>query len=141
LDTDGIQLNAESDLDQIVRLRIKMLDPETEDYVYHVNLLVFNMRAKTIEHFEPLYAEALSDDISLALKTHFASALPDFTFTTLDYHPQKQLDDECRNMGLCVAYVVRFAVCHIYCNNKSERTKVRSEDDIYRFATAIHALY
>ena len=141
LDSNGLTLESQSEMDQIVRLRVKMLDPETEDYIYHVNLLIFNMKNKTIEHFEPLQIDVLGDEISRVLKSHFERYLPGFTFTTLDFHPQKQMDDECKNMGLCVAYVIKFAVCHLYCDNRDKRMNLSDEEDIYRFAGAIEALY
>ena len=141
VDTAGLELDSQTKIDMLVRLRIRMIDPETQDYTYHVNLLIFNMQTKTIEHFEPFYVDTLGNEISRTLREHFKKTLPDFKFQTLDFHPQKEMNDECKNMGLCVAHVIRFAICHLYCTNKKERVTIRDEEDIYRFASAIEAQY
>lgn len=137
IDTNGLKLDKNSKIDIIVRFRIKVFDPEKEDYDYHVNLLIFNMTSRTIEHFEPLELYELGEAISTAVKTHFNVVMPTFKFRTLDFHPQKELDNECKNMGLCVAHVIKFATCHLYCTSERAKLSEPDEEDVYRFAAAI----
>ena len=141
IDTNGVKLDQESKIDLMVRLRIKVYDPELEDYRYHVNLLIFNMVSRTIEHFEPLELYELGEMISTALETRFGLSMPDFKFKTLDFHPQKELDQECKDMGLCVAHVIKFATCHLYCNAQRQKLSEPDDEDIYRFSAAIMDQY
>jgi hypothetical protein len=138
VDTRGLKLDTSIEDDLMVRLRIKMYAPDTHEVSYHVNLLIFNMQRRTIEHFEPLEIYELGEAISEALRFRFSHTLPTFRFTTLSFHPQREMDDECKNLGLCVAHVIRFAICHLYCDLKMQDY---DDDDIYRLCAAIMDLY
>ena len=140
-ETNALKLDTQSKIDLIVRLRIKMYNPESDDYSYHINILIFDMLKQTITHFEPLETYDLGIVISEALRSRFSYTLPGFKFNTLSFHPQKEMDDECKNMGLCVAHVIKFVICHLYCSQNLLKVRNYDYDDIYRFCAAIMDLY
>jgi len=133
IDTNGIKINLYNKNDMLVKLKLKIYNPETNDYDYHVNLLIFNAVLKTILRFEPMEISELDDIINPVLISRFSKSLPQFTYSESSYHPQFE-DQDCKNLGLCVAHVIKFGICYVlHCDDQDE--------DIYRFCNAIVSLY
>lgn len=141
LDTNGIKINLNSKVDLMVRLRLKIYDQEQQKYSYHINLLIFDVKNRTIERFEPLRTYGLGDAINHVLKSRFEKNLPTFRYIENDFHPQKHFDDECKKMGLCVAHVIKFGVCHLLCKHNHLKDEEYDDQDIYRFCAAIVNYY
>jgi hypothetical protein len=141
IETNGLKVPLDCEYDLIVRLRVKVYDNDSKTYDIHVNLLIFNMRNHTIKHFEPLEMYELGTAISDTLRQRFSQTLPSFKFETLSFHPQREMTDECKNMGLCVAHVIRFAICHLHCKSEMDNVQDYDSEDIYKFCNAIIAIY
>jgi hypothetical protein len=139
LDFNGVTINFERTYPTMVRMRIKLYDPQLQKYEYHVNLLIFDTVKHTIERFEPLQTYEFGEDIDYALRDQFRKKLPEFRYGQNLFHPQKEFDDECKNMGLCVAHVIKFAICYLYCGGREDDTN--NYEDIYRFCAAIIDMY
>lgn len=131
LDTNGISFHKD-DKETIIRFRIKIkIDDEIQN---HVNLLILNHLDKTITRYEPLYHSDLTEEINYLCQKYFEKKLPNYKYRMTNFHPQKFMTDECKNMGLCVAHVIRYAIFHIMGRNPESDYDMC---DIYSFASAI----
>lgn len=101
-------------------------------YTRHSNLLIIDNVNRTITRFEPLQANDYTGNINSALIEHFKYQLPQHTYGEYDIHPQKL-----GNVGLCVAYVIKFAYFYII----NQPIIFDDESDIIRFSLYINKLY
>lgn len=101
-------------------------------YARHSNLLIIDNVNRSMTRFEPLQVNKYTGNINAALMEHFKYQLPQHTYAEYDIHPQ-HLD----NVGLCVAYVIKFA--YFYILNK--QIQFDDESDIIRFSLYINKLY
>lgn len=102
-------------------------------YTRHSNLLIFDNIENIITRFEPLEENAYNQNIDNEIIEHFRYGLPQHQYVNLDVHPQKP-----DNMGLCVAYVIKFAYFYLM-RNPVEFDD--NENDIIRFSLYINELY
>lgn len=107
--------------------------PKDRIYTRHSNLLIFDNTNNIITRFEPLVENIYNPNIDDVIIDHFSYGLPQHQYVNLDVHPQKP-----HNMGLCVAYVIKFAYFYLM------RQPVEFDDnesDIIRFALYVDKLY
>ncbi len=142
LNSNAINIKSDKGHVYIVRVTIKIYAADINNPVIktmkHANLLIIDTENKTIMRFEPLGLIEFNKDINDKLRDHFAQTLPSYSYGEYDFHPQKYENGICINMGLCVAYVIRFAVFYVM---KLDYDKPYDDDDIYRFSNAIIHLY
>tara|TARA_R110001632_G_scaffold232940_2_gene375589 strand:+ start:4319 stop:4879 length:561 start_codon:yes stop_codon:yes gene_type:complete len=136
LDTSGIKIVKDGP-DSLIRLRIRIIANGKSSY--HINLLIIDHLYKTIKRFEPLNDFEMSETINHTLIQRFSKSLPDYTFEEYDFHPQRYLTDECKDLGLCVAHVIRFGVFHLFDHHPEKKTY--DDKDIFSFSAAIVKIY
>ncbi len=101
-------------------------------YSRHSNLLVIDNVNRQITRFEPLQVNEYTGNINSAIMEHFSYQLPQHDYSEYNLHPQS-VD----NVGLCVAYVIKFAYFYIL----NQPIKFDGESDIIRFSLYINKLY
>ncbi len=98
----------------------------------HSNLVVVDNVNRQITRFEPLQVNEYNGNINTALETGFKSRLPQHNYAEYEMHPQSV-----ENIGLCVAYVIKFAYFYIL----NQQITFDDESDIIRFSLYINKLY
>ena len=128
-----IYLNPTQDV-ILLRIIIQVVNNDGSILSRHSNLLIIdnNPRDRTISKFEPLDNNVYSEYINAYLKNEFLGMMPHHRYVELNYHPQPA-----RNMGLCIAYVLKFAYYYLL----NQPIVFEGEDDILRFAMYVEQLY
>jgi len=98
----------------------------------HSNLLIIDHIRKRIQRFEPLDNNAYDPFINSKLMKFLEPLYVGYTYNELSIHPQK--DDK---IGLCVAYVIKYAYFHYHEGSVS----FEGNYDIYQFGKAVTKLY
>lgn len=112
-----------------VKVRGRMKD---KLYTRHSNLLIFDNMESNIMRFEPLQKNDYTGNIDNVLMDYFSYTLPQHNYAVFDLHPQPH-----NNIGLCVAYVIKFAYYYVM----REQIVFEGESDIIRFSLYINELY
>ena len=118
----------------LLRVIIKLINNDGSILSRHSNLLIIdnNPRDRTISRFEPLDNNVYDDYINAYLGNEFKSMMPNHRYLELNYHPQPV-----RNLGLCIAYVLKFAYYYLI----NQPIVFEGEDDILRFSMYVEQLY
>lgn len=95
----------------------------------HSNLLIIDNNRKTISRFEPIIDNDLDSIINQKLMEVLNPSFASYTYKELDVHPQHRD----RNIGLCVAYVIKFVLFH----SAEGTVSFEGNYDIHLFADAV----
>jgi hypothetical protein len=91
--------------------------------------------------FEPVEEHEYTDEINQLLSRYVAKLSTsigiNLSYSELPEHPQPNVDGECPNQGMCVAYVVKAGVDLAL----GREVESLSSQDIKRFASAVENLY
>lgn len=146
IDTDGkaipIKLNTnEPELVRvIIEINRKYQKRDQPMKSRHSNLIIIDAHGKRVMRFEPLKSHKYKNILNEFFERYFKKFLPDYEYMEIDLHPQiiKEDDVECKNKGMCVAYVTKLAVIVAldkepdFSNNSDE-----AEKNIKKFSAAI----
>lgn len=106
----------------------------------HSNLIIIDADAKRIMRFEPLKSHKYKNILNEFFERYFKRFLPDYEYLEIELHPQsiKEDDVECKDKGMCVAYVTKLAVL-VALDKEPEfpSDPDEAEKDIKRFSAAI----
>lgn len=150
-DQTPIPLRLKDDDPELIRVIIeaertdpnhKHKDPNKPKKTRHSNLIIIDSHDKKIMRFEPLMSHKYKNILNEFLERFFLRYLPDYKYMEIDLHPQSiDKDDdniECKNKGMCVAYVTKLAVLVALDMDPMFPVDVEdAEDDIKKFAAAI----
>uniref|UniRef100_A0A6C0CG94 Uncharacterized protein n=1 Tax=viral metagenome TaxID=1070528 RepID=A0A6C0CG94_9ZZZZ len=123
-------------------IRIKIDIVTSSDFRFkHSNLLaVYLSEGKTVR-FEPVEEHEFTDEINELLAEYVDKLSKtlgiNLSYSELSKHPQPNVDGECPNQGMCVAYVVKAGVDLAL----GRKVETLSSQDIKRFASAVEDLY
>lgn len=106
----------------------------------HSNLMIIDADAKRVMRFEPLKSHKYKNILNEFFERYFKIFLPDYEYMEIDLHPQSIREDdvECKDKGMCVAYVTKLAV--LVALDKEPEFPSDSNDaekDIRKFSAAI----
>jgi hypothetical protein len=87
--------------------------------------------------FEPVEEHEYTDEINQLLQKYVTKLSVNLVYSELPQHPQPNVDGECPNQGMCVAYVVKAGVDLAL----GREVELLSSQDIKRFASAVETLY
>ena len=99
----------------------------------HSNLLIIDNNRKTISRFEPVTDNDLDSIINQKLMEVLNPSFASYIYKELDVHPQHRD----RNIGLCVAYVIKYVLFH----SAEGTVSFEGNYDIHLFADAVKRSY
>lgn len=106
-------------------------------YLRHANLIIIDSNEKAIYRFDPYLNHGYHDYINYHLAKYFQPFLPNYSFSEIKVHPQKDTESK---IGMCVAYVIKAAVQYVV-GEKISFKEADNEADMNQFAGAIEKLY
>ena len=114
------------------RIIIEVYDNYNKLMTRHSNLLIFDNENRNVSRFEPLIVNQYNDVIDTYLIDQLSARTPMHQYLVIDAHPQPT-----ENLGLCVAYVLKYA----YFSILGQLPEFKGESDIVKFALTVHSLY
>lgn len=120
----------------LIRVKIDIMTEDNSRFK-HSNLLAIYLDSGQAIRFEPVEEHEYTDEINQLLRRYVQKFGVNLSYSEFAQHPQPNVDGECPNQGMCVAYVVKAGV------DLALRREIESlsSQDIKRFASAVETLY